>query len=73
MKEGEKELERWDLIFTCLCSRTIHLETLFLMNTDGFSKLTRSNDPSQNKHSQRIELRSRDDLRRREKMSSMLN
>ena len=36
IKEGRKELRRWGLIFTCLCSRAIHLETLNSMETDAF-------------------------------------
>jgi len=36
IKEGRKELKRWGLIFTCLASRTIHLETLSDMPTDSF-------------------------------------
>ena len=36
IKEGRKVLKRWGLIFTCLCSRAIHLETLNSMETDAF-------------------------------------
>ena len=36
IKEGRKELKRWDIIFTCLASRAVHLETLNSMNTDSF-------------------------------------
>ena len=36
IKEGRKELKRWGLIFTCLSSRVIHLETLNSMTTDSF-------------------------------------
>ena len=36
IKEGRKELKRWGLIFTCLASRAIHLETLNAMTTDSF-------------------------------------
>lgn len=33
-KEGRKELKRWGLIFTCLASCAIHLESLNAMTTD---------------------------------------
>ena len=33
-KEGRKQLKRWGLIFTCLASRGVHLETLNTMETD---------------------------------------
>ena len=36
IKEGRKELKRWGLIFTCLASCAIHLETLNDMTTDSF-------------------------------------
>ena len=36
IKEGRKELKRWGLIFTCLASRAIHLESLDPMTTDSF-------------------------------------
>ena len=36
IKEGRKELKRWGLIFTCLASRAIHLESLNAMTTDSF-------------------------------------
>ena len=36
IKEGRKELKRWGLIFTCLSSRAVHLETLNSMEMDAF-------------------------------------
>ncbi len=36
IKEGRKQLKRWGLIFTCLASRAVHIETLNTMETDSF-------------------------------------
>ena len=36
IRERRKELKQWGLIFTCLSSRAIHLETLNAMSTDSF-------------------------------------
>ena len=36
IKERRKELKRWGLMFTCLASRAVHLETLNATTTDSF-------------------------------------
>ncbi|KAK7884949.1 hypothetical protein WMY93_028072 [Mugilogobius chulae] len=36
IKEGRKELKRYGLLFTCLCSRAVHIELLDDMSTDAF-------------------------------------
>ena len=36
IKEGRKSLKRYGLIFTCLASRAVHLETLNSMEADSF-------------------------------------
>lgn len=36
VKEGRKELKRYGLLFTCLCSRAVHIELLNDMSTDAF-------------------------------------
>lgn len=36
VKEGRKELKRYGLLFTCLCSRAIHIESLDDLSTDVF-------------------------------------
>lgn len=41
IKEGQKELKRWGLIFTCLYSRAIHLETLNSVETNAFINVLR--------------------------------
>nr|XP_054604914.1 uncharacterized protein LOC107372912 [Nothobranchius furzeri] len=36
VKEGRKELKRYGLLFTCMCSRAIHIEVLDDLSTDCF-------------------------------------
>ena len=36
IKERRNELKRWGMLFTCLASHAIHLETLNAMTTDSF-------------------------------------
>ena len=36
VKEGRKEMKRYGLLFTCLCSRAVHIETLDDLTTDTF-------------------------------------
>ena len=36
IKEGRKEMKRYGLLFTCLSSRAIHIETLDSLTTDSF-------------------------------------
>ncbi len=36
VKEGRRELKRYGLLFTCMCSRAIHLEVLDDLSTDAF-------------------------------------
>lgn len=42
IKEGRKDLKRYGLLFTCLCSRAIHIETLDNMTTDSFINALRA-------------------------------
>lgn len=35
-KQGRKEQKRYGLLFTCLCSRAVHIETLEDLTTDAF-------------------------------------
>lgn len=34
VKEGRRELKRYRLLFTCMCSRAVHIELLDDMKTD---------------------------------------
>lgn len=36
VKEGRKEVIRYDVIFTCMVSRAIHIETANTLETDAF-------------------------------------
>ena len=42
VKEGRKELKRYGLLFTCMCSRAIHIEMLDDLTTDAFINALRS-------------------------------
>ncbi|KAL4009472.1 hypothetical protein ACER0C_003324 [Sarotherodon galilaeus] len=42
VKEGRRELKRYGLLFTCLCSRAVHIETLDDLTTDAFINALRS-------------------------------
>ncbi len=36
VKDGRKEMKRYGLLFTCMCSRAIHIEVLDDLSTDAF-------------------------------------
>ncbi|KAL3989127.1 hypothetical protein ACER0C_013445 [Sarotherodon galilaeus] len=42
VKEGRKELKRYGLLFTCLCSRAVHIELLDDMTSDTFINALRT-------------------------------
>lgn len=42
VKEGRKEVKRYGLLFTCLCSRAVHIETLDDLTTDAFINALRT-------------------------------
>ncbi|XP_039859773.1 uncharacterized protein LOC120716337 isoform X2 [Simochromis diagramma] len=41
VKEGRKELKRYGLLFTCMCSRAIHIEMLDDLTSDAFMNALR--------------------------------
>ncbi|XP_028261477.1 uncharacterized protein LOC114435739 [Parambassis ranga] len=42
IKDGRKELKHYGLLFTCLCSRAVHIEVLDDMTSDGFINALRA-------------------------------
>lgn len=42
VKEGRREIKRYGLLFTCLCSRAVHIETLDDLTTDAFMNALRT-------------------------------
>ncbi|XP_049319056.1 uncharacterized protein LOC125780640 [Astyanax mexicanus] len=42
IKEGRKELKRYGLLLTCMCSRAVHIEMLDNLTTDAFINALRS-------------------------------
>lgn len=42
VKEGRRELKHYGLLFTCLCSRAVHIELLDDMTTDAFINALRA-------------------------------
>lgn len=42
VKEGRKELKRYGLLFTCMCSRAVHIEMLDDLSTDAFINALRA-------------------------------
>ncbi len=42
IKEGRKELTRYGLLFTCMCSRAVHVEMLDDLSTDAFINVLRT-------------------------------
>ncbi|XP_073667523.1 uncharacterized protein [Paramisgurnus dabryanus] len=42
IKEGRKELKRYGLLFTCMCSRAVHVEMLDDLSTDAFINALRA-------------------------------
>jgi hypothetical protein len=42
VKDGRREVKRYGLLFTCLCSRAVHIEVLDDMTTDAFINALRA-------------------------------
>ncbi len=45
IKKGRKELKRYGLLFTCMCSRVVHVEMLDYLSTDAFINALRTPSP----------------------------
>lgn len=41
VKDGRKEQKRYGLLFTCMCSRAVHIEVLDYLSTDAFLNVLR--------------------------------
>ena len=41
IKEGRKEIKRYGTLFTCLCSRSVHIQCIYKLETDSFIQALR--------------------------------